>query len=202
MDMTLTKCENCGIQFEFETARLRRGRGRFCGHRCASSRPRADTLSKEKIARRFWAKVDKAGECWIWTGHRLPKGYGTLGVGDKNKKATHVSILLDTGAFPPDGSVVAHSCDNPPCVRPDHLFVTTHAGNAADRDQKGRWRSPMLKGEKVGSSRLTEDEVRAILASPLGCRRLASQFGVSKANVQAIRRGRSWRHLQADSSSL
>src|SRR5947207_10170629 len=79
------------------------------------------------FARRFWSKVDRSGDCWIWTGSNH-RGYGRVRVGSRRDGtralvlATHVAWELTSGAIP-DGIHLLHHCDNPPCVRPDHLFL-------------------------------------------------------------------------------
>lgn len=88
----------------------------------------------------FWAKVDRRGpdECWEWTAARSPNGYGRFkpkGMGQKT--ASRWSYEMHVGPIP-DGMQVCHTCDNPPCVNPAHLWLGDHAANAADRDAKGR----------------------------------------------------------------
>ena len=96
------------------------------------------TQSTEARTARFWERVDTTGECWLWTGHRNEDGYGTLGWQYKQYSAHRLSYEIAYGAIPP-GLCVCHRCDNPPCVRPDHLFLGTQADNMRDRYRKGRY---------------------------------------------------------------
>jgi hypothetical protein len=94
----------------------------------------------EQEAARFWAKVDKSPHpngCWIWTA-KLPRhGYGTFGLHGKSKLAHRVCYRNTRGPIPP-GLDVLHSCDNPPCVNPAHLWLGTNADNVRDKMTKGR----------------------------------------------------------------
>lgn len=81
----------------------------------------------------FWSKVDKTGECWVWVAGRFVTGYGAY----RNQGAHRVSWGLMNGPIPA-GLFVLHRCDNPPCVRPDHLFLGTHTDNMHDKVAKGR----------------------------------------------------------------
>lgn len=113
-------------------------------------RPDGPTLEE-----RFWRKVDKTGAvsaeclsaCWEWSGSRTPGGYGQMSVGRKPMKTHVVSwALAHGGIVPPSSEFVCHRCDNPACVRPDHLFLGTAQDNARDSQMKGR----MAKPPRVG----------------------------------------------------
>lgn len=98
-------------------------------------------LLSEKEANRFWAQVDKSGECWEWTGTRS-RGYGAfklLRVRASALMAHRVSWEISNGMIV-DGLFVCHRCDNKRCVRPDHLFLGTNRDNQLDAVAKGRTR--------------------------------------------------------------
>jgi len=89
---------------------------------------------------RFWSRVDKSGDCWIWTGYRDRKTYGIVERrrdGRRETRAHRWAWILTHGPIP-DGLFVLHRCDNPPCVRPDHLWLGTTDDNMADMAAKGR----------------------------------------------------------------
>jgi hypothetical protein len=91
-------------------------------------------------ANRFWPKVlcDLKTGCWVWTASCLPSGYGQFSISRNRARVAHrVSWEMHFGPIP-DGLLVCHHCDNPPCVRPDHLFLGTDSTNAWDKVAKGR----------------------------------------------------------------
>lgn len=87
--------------------------------------------------KRFWARVIKTSGCWTRTGSNNGVGYSLLNVNGERVYAHRYSWELTNGPIPP-GLVVMHKCDNPPCVRPDHLAVGTHVDNMRDCSEKGR----------------------------------------------------------------
>lgn len=103
------------------------------------------------VETRFWTKVDRdgsppehvpgIGRCWIWTGMKHPPGYGLLWLSNKDNPrsvlAHRFSYELHNGPIP-EGMFICHRCDNPPCVRPEHLFLGTHQDNMDDMHAKGR----------------------------------------------------------------
>lgn len=140
---------------------------------------------------RFWQKVQKGPDCWLWTACVDRKGYGMLGKAPI-KAAHRLSYLLAYGD--PGDRHVCHRCDTPACVRPEHLFLGTDADNLADMAAKGRsaW------GEKNHHAKLTSDDVQEIRRlKRLGRlhRDIASQFGITLSTVSDITRGRSWSQL-------
>jgi len=97
----------------------------------------------------FWSKVDKSGECWIWKGLTDKYGYGRY----SQLQAHHVSYLLHHGRIE-EGKEIHHTCNNPPCVNPDHLQQVTHAQNIYYAMQDG------FSGGRPTT--LSKDEVKAI----------------------------------------
>lgn len=88
---------------------------------------------------RYWAKVSKSEDCWLWLGASHDDGYGHIkaGVGGRVLLAHRVAYVAFVGPLLP-GMLVCHRCDTPACVRPEHLFLGDHATNAQDRNSKGR----------------------------------------------------------------
>lgn len=112
---------------------------------------------------RFWVKVDKSGgedACWLWIAHRNENGYGTFGwKGNNSEKAHRVAYELAYGVAP-EQLYVLHTCDNPPCVNPKHLFLGTHQDNTDDRDRKGR--NVVQYGENHWATKIPDDKVTEI----------------------------------------
>src|SRR5690606_26360550 len=122
-------------------------------------------MAKRDIYERFWEKVlirsDEA--CWEWQATRNNKGYGlfTISAAVGKQLAHRFSYETRHGRIPV-GLSVMHSCDNPRCVNPAHLSVGTHQENLRDMARKGRWRNSGVRGESVGTSKLTDEQVIAI----------------------------------------
>lgn len=183
--------------------------------------PRPITLSDQQ-KERFWTKVLRGEGCWEWLGYRQPNGYGMISQSHTSQVYAHrVAWVIKYGPIPEDMCVL-HRCDNPSCVRPDHLFLGTRAENHQDMVKKGRMRRGdahpsridpsyllrgdkhpartrngdyLLRGEKHPSAKLTEDQVREIRASSESNADLARKFGVQRKYVWALRRGKNWRSV-------
>jgi hypothetical protein len=92
---------------------------------------------------RFWERVEKSDGCWTWRGDKDKDGYGRLGRGGQGGlkyRAHRLSYMIHSGPIP-DGVVVCHQCDNPSCVRPEHLFLGSVADDHLDAKTKGRLRN-------------------------------------------------------------
>ncbi len=162
----------------------------------------------ERTARWFWERVDQSGECWLWMRARDGNGYGRThlaGYPRRKRFGTHrIAYELTYGPIPP-GLLVCHRCDNPPCCRPDHLFLGDKRANALDARDKGRLRGVTLASERfhaIGSShgmaKLNEEkvtEIRARLAAGESVKAVATAFGVSWMTVSRIRRAIRWTHV-------
>lgn len=149
-----------------------------------------------KLHTLFWLRADKSGgpdACWLWLGGRGSHGYGQLRVEKRWKQAHRVAWELANGAIPA-GLCICHKCDVPLCVNPAHLFAGTHAENMADRDGKGR--QVVLRGEQIGVSKLTAQNVsearQLYAAGGVTHRQLAERYGVCRATIQHVLSGRHW----------
>lgn len=129
-------------------------------------------------------------KCWEWPAARTPAGYGRVAIARVVQYAHRLSFVCFVGPIP-EGHMVCHRCDNPPCWNPAHLFTGTATDNARDRSQKGR----SQRGEDHYARKLTEDQVREIRASDLSGPELARRYGVKFASIYKIRDGRSWAHV-------
>lgn len=163
---------------------------------------------------RFWAKVEKSNNCWLWTAAKDKHGYGAIRTKQSAIKAHRVSWVLAHGQIQNDGSYhgvcVCHKCDNRLCVNPDHLFLGTHAdnmrdmkikGRRADGDRNGSRLHPerVPRGESNGQAKLTtlqSIEIRSLYADGnISQRKLAAQFGVSQTHIGRITRKKLWKHI-------
>lgn len=149
------------------------------------------------LAERFWSYVQKTDACWLWIGKtKTPGGYGRIKATNNRSVVAHrLSWTLHYGSIP-DGLDVCHRCDNPPCVRPDHLFLGTHAENMRDMLRKGRGNPP--KGEKNHLHQLTDALVRRIRAehaSGGSFRALARKYHVNPRTVKLAVQRDTWKHV-------
>lgn len=134
--------------------------------------------------------------CWEWNLFRSKKGYGQLWNGHRMEGAHRVSYRLFKGEIP-DGQCVCHTCDNPGCVNPEHLFLGSIAENTSDRQSKGRG----IKGMSVHTSKLCEADVRRIrrlAGSGVLHRDLAAQFGVDRSTISRVSSGATWNHVEGN----
>lgn len=130
--------------------------------------------------------------CHEWQGCVDKDGYGFISMGKKKNKRPHrVAWEIANGTIP-DGMQANHTCDNPRCCNPAHIWIGSQKENLEDADRKGRSRR---RGEVSGLAKLTASDVRDIkFAISLGARnhQLAEVYGVHHSNISHIRRGDTW----------
>ena len=134
--------------------------------------------------------------CWLWLLGCSNDGYGKLWLNSHNKRAHRVMYELFIGPIP-DELYVCHTCDNPLCVNPAHLWLGTNADNQRDSVKKGRANSMM--GERHGRAKLTTKNIiriRQQLACGITSIAVAQEHGVCVQHVNRIKRRDSWRHFE------
>jgi hypothetical protein len=204
-------CLYCG---ELLTTRDRRQRCCSKSHAMAQRNRQAARPEGERFA--GYVGNEAASGCTEWTGQRDPDGYGRFTLANRQPTRAHrYAWVAAMGGHPcvqgglQDGVQVLHRCDNPPCVRVEHLFLGTNQDNVRDRDSKGRnaWGPrhgfrlhPELRarGQRVNTSRFTPEQVREIRrAADAGAthREQAERLGVTQAAIRFIVTRRNWSWL-------
>ncbi len=151
---------------------------------------------------KFWAKVDKSGDCWLWTGKKDKDGYGIAQRDGKEIKAHRLSWLITHGQLNPQ-LCVRHNCDNPPCVRPDHLIEGTKQANSkdmSDRNRSGPQKYPERypRGNTHPNSRLTDSVVLEIdrrCRSGESHNAIANELQIDRRQIDRIASHSVWQHL-------
>jgi HNH endonuclease len=131
----------------------------------------------------FFEKTKRVGDCFIWYGSKFKSGYGRIRIKGKIYRANRVAFLIKKGEIP-NGFCICHSCDNPSCVNPDHLFLGTHKENMDDMSIKTRFYSPLNK-----------NQVLEIRKSRLKTKELSNVFSVSIQTIKNIRNKKTWKFV-------
>ena len=148
----------------------------------------------KSIDQRFSEKFTTGPKCWEWIISKNGK-HPEFWDGERNVKASRFAYQRHYGPF--DQRLhVCHHCDNPRCVRPQHLFLGTHDANMADKAAKRRSHRPI--GELNGRAKFTlkkANRVRALYAAGgVSQAKLAARFGISPTGISAIVRGVIWKN--------
>lgn len=149
-----------------------------------------------KFIERFEKKFQKSEGCWEWLASSAGRGYGQIKLPQQRRQAYAHRVAYEIYKGPiPSGLQVLHSCDNPKCVNPDHLFAGTSKENLQDMRAKNR----STHGEKSGTAKLTAVEVlqiRQCLAMGMTQMRIAAAFGVSQIQISRIKTGQRWERIK------
>lgn len=146
---------------------------------------------RKPVDERLSNYVEDESGCWVWQGYKND-GYGKLNDGGRMMLTHRVAYAHRYGPISPK-LMVCHDCGNRACINPEHLYLGTAKENAADMVRHGN--AGTQKGEDIGSSKLTEREVLAIRASDMSGTGLAQLYGVTPANISAVRNHKTWRHI-------
>ncbi len=133
--------------------------------------------------------------CWEWTLSLRTDGYGQFCVEGKMHGAHVLAYEVHNKTKVSRGLLVCHTCDNPKCINPDHLFLGTHQDNKNDCVGKHRH----SRGEKVNTSKLDEKQVMEIRKiyekGNKNQKELGIIYGVSQVQISSIIRKQSWSHI-------
>jgi hypothetical protein len=158
------------------------------------------------VKERFWQHVDKFADCWIWTAAKSSKGYGRFKINGKLYSSHRLVYQWEIGDIP-EGYDICHTCDNPSCVNPDHLFAGTRSENMLDAFRKGRIRiqenrnpipPPPMLGEDNPASKLKKSDVRQIrflYSHGYSKRKLSQIYDVSRRTIKDVVDRESWKHV-------
>lgn len=167
-------------------------------------------LSAQDISR-LWSHISIANsdDCWLWQLRTDKDGYGKFSIQQSTFRAHRIVFYVYYQIDPLD-KLVCHTCDNPTCCNPNHLFIGTERDNTLDARNKGRLNT--ASGEKHGTktrpdrvargekhSNLTEQQVKDIRSLYTNERwtqqQIANKFGVQREVITSIIRGRTWKHI-------
>lgn len=135
-------------------------------------------------------KIEPAS-CHTWQRFRQPAGYGTVWFEGKKWQVHRLIWTIEVGPIP-NGLLVCHHCDNPPCCNVSHLFLGTSKDNSEDMASKGRANGGRFRGNEVAGSKLTEFQVLEIRKDDRAYKILSDNYGVSIAQVSRIKNKERW----------
>ena len=137
-------------------------------------------------------KVAGTRECWLWASSVNDTGYGTYRLPDRSITAHRFIYAYFKGPVP-NGMCVCHTCDNPACCNPSHLFLGTRRDNMRDMVKKGR--NACTVGVRNPRARLNEEAIKVIRHPSLAHKthvQLAAAYGVTPGMIGHVRAGRNW----------
>ena len=162
-------------------------------------------ITEGGLKERLLARVipsESPDRCWGWSAATNDKGYGQFWFDGRLRYAHRASWEIANGKPPPEGMLVRHSCDNPPCANPRHLLIGTVADNTADMISRGRGVQPT--GVANGRAKLNPDvvrEIRRLHRSGWTKSAIARLVGCAQPTIKNVVIGKTWAHV-ADSGDV
>lgn len=159
-------------------------------------------MSAKNTPENFWSNVyvGSDSECWEWISYSGTREYAETKWHGKNVRCHRKAYELFYHTEIPEGMQVCHTCDNPPCCNPHHMFLGTFQDNVDDRERKGRNKLPHSIGEQHGQHKLTQSQVLEIRklynSGQHTYYSLADLFGVTFGNIRKIVKKQTWGWLQ------
>lgn len=144
----------------------------------------------ESIEELLSARSCVRGDCIEYTGAKDYDGYGLFKYRNKQYKAHRASYELSFGPIPA-GLCVMHSCDNPSCIKPEHLSTGTDKDNQADKVKKNR----QAKGERAGQSKFSQQQIIEIRTTKKPFSVIKAEYKISTSQLVRILSGETWKHV-------
>ena len=132
--------------------------------------------------------IDPVTNCWNWVGHKDKDGYGKLTLNGKSIRAHRLSHLERKG--PIENLDVLHTCDNPSCINPNHLYTGTIQDNMRDKRERNR-----VKGINHPRNKIPESMIIFLRESPLSQCQLARDTGINQSYIGKIKNRVNWTHI-------
>ncbi len=188
-------CYTCLVCFKkFWTPRKQVGK--YCSRACKDESQRGARISKldqlspqslrETFIRRLEHYIEKSDGCWRWKGCLSTRGYGKIFFHRKHWSAHRAAWTVYKGSIP-KGKIICHTCDNPQCTNPDHLFIGTFKDNTIDAAKKARL-------SRLG---MTVEDIRSIKKELIHThyedyKQIAKKYGLTEEYIKRIAKGERW----------
>jgi HNH endonuclease len=155
-------------------------------------------IHDDRTIARFWAKVDRRGpdECWPWTASTVEFGYGQFRLSNPRRVVRAHVVAYEIVEGDRGDLCVCHSCDNPPCCNPGHLWLGTNRENIIDMIEKGRHGLKRVHTGDLNSSAILKSSdipvIRSLISEGMTNTDIAARFGVTHSMISRIRVGKAW----------
>jgi len=189
-----SNCETCKKEFKWRRCNNYLKTPKYCSVDCRKYENQNYDQILNKLKYDFDKKVIRQEGCWDWKGFVENDGYARMPSSrTKFQRASRVSYLIHKGNIEKN-MIVCHSCDNPVCCNPEHLFLGTPNDNSKDMVYKDR----QAKGSRNGKSKLNEEnvkEIKKLFNEKIPMKVIAEMFGVYISSIEKIKTGTSWKHV-------